>query len=147
MCIRDRITSWLHTALSRTIATQKNSANAIRRRLRDEDSERQLSQLESIVADYWQEALGDDSDSPIPPVVWGEGQRTRSERDADADAIRLSRRRVLPLSGTTKKARRAESQIAAIAQVLEAMNLLDNLDDHQLEMLMASIAKIVTVDE
>jgi hypothetical protein len=142
-----RLTSWLHTALSRSIGTQKQVANQIRRRQRDEENERQIDELGGIVVDFWQEALGPDADSPIPPVVWSDGSPRSSGGALNADAIRLSRQQVLRSTGASKKLQRAESQIAAIAQVLSAMNLLDDLDENEVERLMAHLARIVLVEE
>lgn len=142
-----RLTSWLHTALSRSIGTQKNVASVIRRRQRNDDSERQLDELEGIVVNFWAEVLGSDADSPIPPVTWSDGAPRGVGGALEADAIRLSRHVVLPATGLSKKLRLAESQIGAIAQVLAAMNLLEDLDEEEVGLLMSSLAKIVMVDE
>ncbi|MBF4566154.1 ATP-binding protein [Plantibacter sp. VKM Ac-2876] len=141
-----RLTSWLHTALSRSIGTQKSLANVIRRNQRDSEADRQVDVLESIVSDFWLETLGSDADSPVPPVVWSDsGSKVADEHQSDA--IRLSREHVLRATGASKRLQRAESQMGAIAQVLAAMNLLEDLDEQQVERLMAQLAKIVMVDE
>ncbi|MEW1952313.1 ATP-binding protein [Terrabacter sp. NPDC080008] len=145
-----RLTNWLHTALSRAIGTQKNVASVLRRQQRSRDAERQLDVLEQVVEDFWNQVLGSDADSPIPPVVWSDGslgEEHQSGSSAEADAIRLSRLEVLNAPRHSKKAQRAESQMGAIAQVLAAMNLLEDLDEEQVSLLMAYLAKIVMVGE
>lgn len=144
-----RLTNWLHTALSRSIGTQKNVASLARRRQRSSDAERQLDALENVVAQFWEEVLGSDADSPIPPVVWSDGgpPSDAGGRDEGADAIRLSRRDVLRATRVSKKSQRAESQMGAIAQVLAAMNLLEDLSEDEVGHLMTFLAKIVMVDE
>lgn len=142
-----RLTNWLHTALSRSIGTQKNVASTIRRRMRNDDADRKINELEGIVSEFWRGSLGADSDSPIPPVVWGSAQGQPGSTAGDADAIKLSRSVVAGSTSSSVRRHKTETQIAAIAQILAGLNMLDHLDENEIEYLMASVAKIIMVDE
>lgn len=141
-----RLTSWLHTALSRTIGTQKRVASAAHRDARSRDAKEQITELDNIVEGFWAQVLGADSDSPIPPVIWSR-DRPSEEAPVVADAIRLSRKDVLQSPLSSKRNEQLAAQVSAMAQVLSAMNLLDDLDEDEVQRLMTYLAKIVRVQE
>lgn len=142
-----RLTNWLHTALSRTIGAQKKLATTVLREQREAQAGRQLDALEDIVAEFWSTVLGSDADSPIPPVLWTDGGGSSGTAGrSDADAIQLVRRDVLGTGRSSAKATRAEAKVTAVAQILAAMDLLDDLDEDDVSLLLTYLAKIVTVD-
>jgi hypothetical protein len=142
----NRLTGWLHTALSRSIGTQKSLARDLLRVNRSMASDVQLERLESLVDELWQEALGSDADSPVPPVRWTSGGAVWGP-SGDADAIVLSRSAVLGAArGRGAAAVTAEGQVAAIAQMLSAFELLDHLDADDVELLMRYVARVVKLD-
>lgn len=142
-----RLTNWLHTALSRTIGAQKRLATTVLREQREAQAGRQLDALEDIVAEFWSTVLRGDADSPIPPVLWTDGAGSpRTGVSSDADAIQLVRREVLGTGRSSAKATRTEAKVTAVAQILAAMDLLDDLDEDEVSLLLTYLAKIVTVD-
>lgn len=139
-----RLTNWLHTALSRAIGAQKKLATTVLREQREAQAGQQLDALEKIVAEYWTRVLGSDADSPIPPVVWTDSGGTGNR--SEADAIQLVRREVLGIGRSSAKAKRTEAKVTAVAQILAAMDLLEDLDEDEVSLLLTYLAKIVTVD-
>lgn len=142
-----RLTGWLHTALSRSIGTQKALARELLQKNRSSASTARLERLEALVDELWQDVLGADADSPVPPVEWTSPGSARSPT-ADADAIVLSRPAVLGDAPARAAGRPTfEGQIAAIAQMLSAFELLENLDSEDIELLMRYIARVVKLDD
>nr|WP_231134142.1 ATP-binding protein [Motilibacter deserti] len=139
-----RLTNWLHMALSRSIGTQKSYGNALRRELRAQSSRDTEGELERLVDELWSEVLGSDADTPIPPVRWTSGiRREPGEPGGLADEILLSRQKVLGSQRSSAKAVRTEAQVAAIAQMLSAFQMLDDLSASEIQLLMSYIARAV----
>jgi hypothetical protein len=140
-----RLTSWLHTALSRSIGAQKNVAKQILKEQRDTAVDEEAEDLHELVEQFWTSTLGDDADSPIPPVVWVARAGTRAA-DAPADAIQLARSAVVGSASTTSKNNRIAGKIGAIAQLLSAHGLLDGLDDEEVGDLLAAIGQVLRAE-
>jgi hypothetical protein len=134
-----RLTSWLHNALSRVINQQKQVASFVRQRAKEEGEEAERSVLGSVVAQAWEEITGDDDD--IPPVLL----TTSPPVEGSPGSYIFNRYRVLGdlAYSDTAQSRRIERQVTAIAQVLDAYELLDLLEPHQRENLMRLIVDIL----
>lgn len=142
-----RLTGWLHTALSRSIGTQKTIARDLLRANRAATATGQSALLESLVDELWREVLGPDADSPVPPVKWVAEDSAETLETTEADAIVLSTRRVLSDSGVQAgRAATTKSQITAIAKMLSAFELLDNLDEDEIGLLLRYIARVVNLN-
>jgi hypothetical protein len=134
-----RLTSWLHNALSRAIAQQKLVASYVREHAREEGERAERSAVDSVVSRAWEEITGDDDD--VPPVLL----RTSPPADGSAGSYIFNRLRVLGdlAYSSTAQARRIERQVIAIAQVLDAYELLDVLEPNQRENLMRLIVDVL----
>ena len=134
-----RLTSWLHSALSRSITQQKQVASVVRRRAKEEGEEAEQSELQSVVSQAWVEITGDDDD--IPPVML----RTSPRTESSPGSYIFDRYRVLGelAYSTSLQSRRIERQVTAIAQVLAAYELLEVLEPNQRENLMRLIVNIL----
>jgi hypothetical protein len=134
-----RLTSWLHNALSRAITQQKQVATVVRRRAKEQGEEAERSALDSAVSEAWDEVTGDDDD--IPPVHL----ITSPPAEGLPGSYVFNRYRVLGelAYSTTAQSRRIERQVIAIAQVLDAYELLDLLEPQQRENLMRLIVNVL----
>lgn len=133
-----RLASWVHIAVARAINQQKTLANRIRRELRADAVEDRRSRLEELARAVWQRQQRDSSDPP--PVSW-------SSRHRDSvDAILLDPERVLNERDRGNIRQVRTEQIAAIAQVLAAYNLINDMTDQQVSGLLESIAEIIRVE-
>jgi hypothetical protein len=135
-----RLTSWLHTALSRVINQQKLVSSFARRQSQAEGEESEQSVLEAIVSNAWEQVAGDDDD--IPPVLL---PMAPSDSDRNPGSYVFDRAKVLGDAAwsTSLSTRRVERQTIAITQVLAAFELLDVLDPDQREDLIRFIADIL----
>jgi hypothetical protein len=134
-----RLTSWLHNALSRAITQQKQVASFVRQRAKEQGEEAERSELDSVVSRAWEEISGDDDD--IPPVLL----TTSPPAEGHPGSYIFNRYRVLGnLAYTsTLQSRRIERQVTAIAQILDAYELLDLLEPQQRENLMRLIVNVL----
>src|SRR5713101_233598 len=130
-----RLTSWLHNALSRAITQQKQVASFVRQRAKAQGEEIESSALDSVVSQAWEEVTGDDDD--IPPVLL----TTSPPVEGSPGSYVFNRYRVLGdlAYSSSLQGRRIERQVAAIAQILDAYELLDLLEPHQRENLLRLI--------
>ena len=134
-----RLTSWLHSALTRTITQQKQVASLIRREAKERGEADEQNELESVVSGAWDEITGDDDD--IPPVIL---TASPAVEDSPGSYI-FNRNHVLGelAYSNTQQSRRIERQVAAIAQILEAYDLLDSLEPNQRENLMRLLVNVL----
>ena len=134
-----RLTSWLHNALSRAITQQKQVASFVRQRAKAQGEEIESSALDSVVSQAWEEVTGDDDD--IPPVLL----TTSPPVEGSPGSYVFNRYRVLGdlAYSSSLQGRRIERQVAAIAQILDAYELLDLLEPHQRENLLRLIVNVL----
>jgi hypothetical protein len=134
-----RLTSWLHGALSRSITQQKQVASLVRRQAKEQGEEAERSALDSVVSDAWNEITGDDDD--IPPVLL----RTSPPIGSSSGSYVFDQSRVLGdlAYSHTQQRRRIERQVTAIAQILEAYDLLDLMEPNQRENLLRLIVNVL----
>ena len=111
----------------------------MRRRAKEQGEEAERSALDSAVSEAWDEVNGDDDD--IPPVHL----TTSPPVEGLPGSYVFNRYRVLGelAYGTTAQSRRIERQVIAIAQVLDAYELLDLLEPQQRENLMRLIVNVL----
>ena len=133
-----RLTSWLHSALTRTINQQKLVASAVRRESREAGEQEAGDAIAAIVSNAWNQITGDDDD--VPPVILG-----WTPGEPRPGAYVFNRNKVLGdlAYSDTIGARRIEREVAAIVQVLSAYQLLDTLDPEQREDLARFIAAVL----
>ncbi len=134
-----RLTSWLHNALSRAITQQKQVASFVRQRAKAQGEEIESSALDSVVSQAWEEVTGDDDD--IPPVLL----TTSPPVEGSPGSYVFNRYRVLGdlAYSSSLQGRRIERQVTAIAQILDAYELLDLLEPHQRENLLRLIVNVL----
>jgi len=140
------LTKWLHLALRRVATTQKKVAADIRSSAREEASEQAEEHLDSIVANTWREATGDEGQRP-PPVTFdpGEGDgTTKGGYRYRRSAVFGTRSRRSP---TDKHGRTVERKLRAILQILAAYEFLDNLPDAEQERLASRIREVLEAEE
>lgn len=134
-----RLTSWLHSALTRAITQQKQVASFVRQRAKEQGEEDEQSEIAAVVSQAWDEVTGDDDD--VPPVLL----RASSSTESSPGSYIFNRNRVLGELAyhSTLQSRRIEREVIAIAQVLDAYDLLDPLDPERRENLMRLIVNIL----
>lgn len=134
-----RLTSWLHNALTRSITQQKQVASFVRQQAKEQGEEAEQSELASIVSRAWSEITGDDDD--IPPVIF----YTSPPSEGSPGSYIFNRNRVLGELAyrRTQQTRRIERQVTAIAQTLDAYEMLEMLEPNQRENLMRLIVDIL----
>jgi hypothetical protein len=134
-----RLTSWLHSALTRTITQQKQVASFVRQQAKEQGEEDEQSEIAAVVSQAWNEIAGDDDD--VPPVLL----RASSSTESSPGSYIFDRNHVLGELAyrSTLQSRRIEREVIAIAQVLDAYDLLDPLDPERRENLMRLIVNIL----
>ena len=138
------ISRWLHSALRRLASTQKRVAAELRQARRKEEREEREAERNQTVRTAWERVSDDDGSSPPPVVFVDEGDEPspggegycfpRSEVFETPDA---------PDGFRAKASAQAEQRLAAVAQVLNAFNLLDQLDEAHRVRLLESIAAVL----
>ena len=134
-----RLTSWLHSALTRAITQQKQVASSVRQASQREGEAAESSALDTIVSQAWTRIAGDDDD--IPPIILRDSARD----DRTPGAYTFNRIRVLGdlAFSNAQHSRRIQRQVVALAQILAAYDLLDSLDPDQRERLLRIITDIL----
>ncbi|TDB75212.1 ATP-binding protein [Micromonospora sp. KC723] len=131
-----RITNWLHAAIGRVINTQKAIANKKRRESRVAAAVGVAAELDRLTRSTWQRRQNESSDPP--PVTWTYPSLRRQQETVDS--IRLQPETVLGDRRDTTALERDRRTVAAIAQILAAYNLLENLSPSEINDLMGAIA-------
>lgn len=135
-----RMTSWLHAAVGRVINTQKSFANSVRRQARAHASSELTSGLQQLAQETWHRKRSDAGQPP--PVTWE--TRQQNAGISDVDVIRLRSDKVLGEERRDSISRtREESQLATIAQILAAFDLLENLSPQEINDLMSTLASAI----
>ncbi|WP_285479637.1 ATP-binding protein [Amycolatopsis sp. NBRC 101858] len=137
-----RLTSWIHTALTRAINQQKLIGSNLRKQAREEAQGSEARELEKIASEAWVRRFGDDADKPTVELVDADARTNRSQHDAD---LIFSRSRTLGDQSISRSAiaKSNERKIKAIIQTLVAYGVFDELDDDEQEALVESISAIV----
>ena len=134
-----RLTSWLHSALTRVINQQKQVAAHVRRESREVGEQVAIDAIESIVSGAWDHVAGDDDD--IPPVIL----RSAPSDEPRPGAYVFNRNKVLGdlAYSSALNSRRIEREVVAIVQVLAAYQLLDPLEPEEREDLLRYITDVL----
>jgi hypothetical protein len=139
------ITKWLHSALRQLATAQKSVASKVRQRTRGQSKEQAVSGIQGIAVAVWREQADDAAAEPPDVEFVRPGEKVARKRDAYV----YNRTAVMPDAGrrqTTKERSRnavQEEKLKAIAQVLAAFGLLDNLKTAQQEKLLRAIFEIL----
>jgi hypothetical protein len=136
-----RLTRWLHAALARVINQQKSIANRLHREARAHQSAEQLTELDNIVRDLWDEQAWDGE--PAEVVM---GDATRSAPETPVNAIHLPRSAITGAPGTSKAAKSAEARLLALTRVLDAFDLLDELEADDRNTLLRYIFRVLRTE-
>lgn len=136
------LTRWVHRSLRTVIAEQKRLGKAARTRKRAADMSAQAQRAQDIIDELWERVRGEDAGAP--EVTFSATDR------AQAEGIRLDPDKVLgDFSGANWIERRiaAQLKIGSLARVLDAYELLDELEQHDRDELMAAIRRLLQVFE
>lgn len=140
------ITKWLHSALRQLATAQKSVASRVRQQTRGQNKQETVSGIQNVALAVWREQ-SDDSVAEPPGVEFVDpGERAPQKRDAYV----YDRAAVMPDAGrrqtTRERSRNAvqEEKLKAIAQVLAAFELLDELKTAQQEKLLRAIFEILS---
>ena len=136
------LTRWVHRSLRTVIAEQKRLGKAARTRKRAADMSAQAERAQDIIDELWERVRGEDAGAP--EVTFSSTGR------AEAEGIRLDPDKVLgEFSGANWIERRiaAQLKIGSIARLLDAYELLDELEQEDRDELLASIRRLLQVFE
>ncbi|MGC4886364.1 ATP-binding protein [Micromonospora sp. DT227] len=130
-----RITSWLHASIGRAINTQKTLASRLHKEGRLAAAAGHVAELDRIAKRTWRQRQSGSSEPP--PVTWAYPGGGSSSM---VDSIRLEPETVLGERRASPAAERERMTLAAIAQILAAYNLLENLSPEETNELMKALA-------
>lgn len=137
-----RLTAWLHTALARAINQQKSIASRLHREARQSRGAEQLTELDAIVRELWDEQGWDGE----PPETLG-WRSSPGAAKGDVNSIRLQRSNIVGASASiSRSSQSAESRLLTIARVLEAFELLDDLETEEAETLFRYLFRVLRTD-
>jgi hypothetical protein len=136
-----RLTSWLHTAVTRAINQQKRISSDLRKRARQEAGDAESAQLSEISSSAWRVRTGDDYSKPKVALVG------RTQQPSETSEFAFSREELLGelAEGRSQQSRSVERKIEAIAQVLIAFGAFDELGQDEQQELLRHIGEILRV--
>lgn len=136
-----RLTRWLHAALARVINQQKAIASRLHREARSAQSAEQVTALDKIVRELWDEQSWDGE--PADALLT---DKLSSEAEGTANAILLPRSSIVGSPGTSKGVKSAEARLLAVARMLDAFDLLDELDPDERDTLLRFIFRVLRTE-
>lgn len=142
------ITRWLHSALRQLASAQKRLSSDIRNKARDATKETLISGIQRVAENVWKRESDDPGAEPpsielvteVKPKISGEAYLFRR------DAIVPPKQRTQTAKAKATDAVQHE-KFKAIAQVLAAFGLLDNLPQIKQEQLLRAIYEILDAPE
>lgn len=144
------LTRWLHSALRQLATAQKRVAGEIRSNNRAEQKNQNLSEIQQIALEVWQEETND-LDS-TPPSISIENEKVQQSLISNSD-ISFNRSAVISSRNKKQVAKPKVQQtfldekIKAIAQVLSSFGVLDSLSKPKQERLLRAIYQILETSD
>ncbi|MCG5450778.1 ATP-binding protein [Micromonospora hortensis] len=138
-----RITSWLHASIGRAINTEKTLASRIRKESQAAAAVEREAELDRIAKRTWRQRQAGSGEPP--PVTWAYHGGGGSQSNM-VDSIRLEPETVLGERRASPSAERERRTLAAIAQILAAYNLLEDLSPEETNELMKALAAALRVE-
>jgi len=136
---------WLHNALRQLASTQKRLAGEIRKVNRSEFQLKNLNDLDALVSKIWDEVAGETGDE-VPSI---EFVTDTQASDLQRSGYTFSRNAVFGATAGKRysKSPFVERKLKAIAQILSAYGLLENLNKKRQEHLLSAIHDVLETAE
>lgn len=143
------IQKWLHGALRQLATTQKRLAGKVRDQERERQIHAQRTELQKAVEEEWAHVRGDDD---RPPDIQFTGKGGSGETTKEAGII-FERERIFPVrtgdrktSASIAESKMLEEKIKAVAAVLSAYGVFDEMPRNKQQELLRAIVRIFTVE-
>jgi len=144
------IQKWLHGALRQLATTQKRLAKQVRDKERENLVEVHKSELQKAVEEEWVRARGDDERPPdIQFAAKGDYGRARNNKEMVFERERIFPARtgtVRKTSASTAEEKKFEEQVKAVAAVLSAYGVFDDMSQEKQQELLRAIARVFAVE-
>ena len=135
---------WVHYAVRQTTNRLKSLSKDLLAQKKEEAAAARLSAVEGHVETVWRRRRGEGSEPPPTVTLVSSGQQSLALSGRERGEIVVDAELVLPKASGQSSASMS-AQVAALAQVLAAYGLLDDLSYSEQDALLADIAAVFAV--